>query len=109
MGRSFVQMQQRRSGADMSDRIAQATANTVAHTRCAGSVRRSSGRSRSSHAQELARFRAGFPGQPPCPIDAFALAWRGKAAPIAVPTLPVCPRGSDATADIVRNRLHGLP
>jgi len=43
------------------------------------------------------------------PIDSLALAWRGTADPIAALTLPVCPRESDATADRVRNRLHGLP
>jgi hypothetical protein len=93
----------------MSGKIAQAVANTVVRKRCTGSVRRSSGRSRPSHVPELARLRAGVRGASPCSIAAFALAWHDTTAPITVPTLPVCPRESDATADRVRDRLHGLP
>ncbi|HUN41374.1 MAG TPA: hypothetical protein VMU81_13870 [Acetobacteraceae bacterium] len=93
----------------MSGTIAQAVANTVVRKRCTGSVRRFTGRSRPSHVRELARLRARVLGASPCSIAAFALAWHDKIAPIAVLTLPVCPRASDATADKVRDRLHGLP
>ncbi|HTW69109.1 MAG TPA: hypothetical protein VME47_04405 [Acetobacteraceae bacterium] len=109
MGRSLVQSQHRRSNADMSGKIAEAAANTVVRKRCTGSVRGFSRRSRPSHVPELARLRAGVRGASPCSIAASALAWHDKVAPIAVPTLPVCPRESDATADKVRDRLHGLP
>jgi hypothetical protein len=109
MDRSLVQAKQERSGADASGRIAQGTVNTAVHARCAGLVRHASGRLRSWRAREQAQFRAGSVGRQPCLMDTFALAWRGTADPIAVPTLPVCPRESDATADRVRNRLHGLP
>jgi len=109
MGRSLVQSQHRRSNTDMSGTVADAVANTVVRERCTGSVRRFSGRSRSSHVRELARLRAGVLGWSPCSIAAFALAWHDETAPIAVPALPVCPRESDTTADKVRDRLHGLP
>jgi len=109
MDRSLVQAKQKRSGVGTSGRIAQGTVKTAVHARCTGLVRHASGRLRSWRAREQAQFRAGSVGRQPCLMDAFALAWRGNADPIAAPTLPVCPRESDATADRVRNRLHGLP
>jgi hypothetical protein len=109
MDRSLVQAKQKRSGTDASGRIAQGTVKTAVHARCIGLVRHASGRLRPWRACEQAQFRAGSVGRPPCRSDAFALAWRGNADPIAAQTLPVCPRESDATADTVRNRLHGLP
>src|ERR1700739_2973160 len=109
MGRSLVESEYRRSSADMSGKIAQAVGNTVVRKRCTGSVRLFSGRSRPTHVQELVRLRAGGLGQSRCSSAAFALAWHDTTAPITVPTLPVCPRASDATADRVRDRLHGLP
>ena len=109
MGRSLVQSQHRRSNTDMSGTVADAVANTVVRERCTGSVHRFSGRSRSPHVREPAQLRTGVLGASPCSIAAFALAWHDKIAPMAVPTLPVCPRASDATADKVRDRLHGLP
>jgi hypothetical protein len=109
MDRSLVQAKQSRSPADASGRVAQGTVKTAVHADCAGLVRHASGRLRPWRAREQAQFRAGYVGRPPCSIDAFALAWRGNADPIAALTLPVCPRESDATADRVRNRLHGLP
>jgi len=109
MGRSLAQSQHRRSGADMSGKIAEAAVNTVVRKRCTGSVRRHFGRSRPSHGQELARLRVGAQGESSCSIAAFALARQDEIAPTAVPTLPVCLRQSDATADRVRDRLHGLP
>lgn len=99
MDRSLVQAKQQRSGADASGRIAQGTVKTAVHARRTGLVRLVSGRLRPWHAREQAQFRAGSIGRPPCLIDAFALAWRGNADPIAALTLPVCPRESDATAD----------
>jgi hypothetical protein len=109
MDRSLVQAKQKRSDASASGMIAQGTVKTAVPARCTGLVRHASGRLRSWRARERAQFRAGSVGRHPCSIDAFALAWRGNADPIAAPTLPVCPRESDATADRVRNRLHGLP
>ncbi len=109
MDRSLVQAKQKRSGVGTSGRIAQGTVKTAVHARCTGLVRHASGRLRSWRAREQAQFRAGSVGRQPCLMDALALAWRGNADPIAAPTLPVCPRESDATADRVRNRLHGLP
>jgi len=109
MDRSRVQAKQTRSGADASDRIAQGTVKTAVHAYCTGLVRRASGRLRPWRAREQAQFLGESIGLHPCSIDAFALAWRGNANPIAALTLPVCPRESDATADRVRNRLHGLP
>jgi hypothetical protein len=109
MDRSRVQAKQKRSGADASGRIAQGTVETAVRADCTGLVRRASGRLRCWRAREQVQFRAGSVGRPPCCIDEFALAWRGNADPIAAQTLPVCPRESDATADRVRNRLHGLP
>jgi hypothetical protein len=109
MDRSLVQAQQTRSDADASSRIAQATVNTTVPARRTGLVPRMPGRLRPWRAREPVQCRAGSIGQSPCAIDAFALAWCGNAHPIAALTLPVCPRESDATADRVRNRLHGLP
>jgi hypothetical protein len=109
MGRSLVQAKQKRSDADASGRIAQGTVKTAVRARCTGLVRHASGRLRSWRAWEQAQFCAGSVGRPPCSSDTFALAWRGNADPIAAQTLLVCPRESDATADRVRNRLHGLP
>lgn len=109
MDRSLVQAKQSRPPGNVSGRIAQGTVKTAVHTRCIGLVPYASGRLRPWGAREPAQFRAGSVGRLPCSIDAFALAWRGNADPIAVLTLPVCPRESDATADRVRNRLHGLP
>ena len=109
MDRSHVQTKQKRSDANASGRIAQGTAKTAVRACCTGLARRASGRLRPWRARDPAQFRAGSVGRLPCPIDAFALAWRGNADPIAALTLPVCPRESDATADGVRKRLHGLP
>jgi hypothetical protein len=109
MDRSLVQAKQKRSGAEASGMIAQGTAKTAMRACRIGLVRHASGRLRLWRAREQTQFRAGYVGRLPCSIDAFALAWRGNADPIAVLTLPVCPRESDATADRVRNRLHGLP
>jgi len=109
MDRSHVQAKQKRSGADASGRIARGAVKTAVHPYRTGLVRHASGRMRPWRAREQAQFRAGSVGRHPCSIDAFALAWRGNADPIAALTLPVCPRESDATADRVRNRLHGLP
>jgi hypothetical protein len=109
MDRSHVQATQKRSGADASGSIARGTVKTAVHACRTGLVRHASGRLRPWRACEQAQFRAGTVGRHPCSIDAFALAWRGNADPIAALTLPVCPRESDATADRVRNRLHGLP
>jgi hypothetical protein len=109
MDRSRVQAKQQRSGADVSGIIAQGTVKTAVHASCTGLVRHSSGRKRPRRAREPAQFRAGYVGRHPCSLDAFALAWRGNAHPIAALTSTVCPRESDATADRVRNRLHGLP
>ena len=109
MDRSRVQAKQTRSGADASDRIARGTVKTAVHPYCTGPVRHMSGRVRTWRAREQAQFPGDLIGLLPCSIDAFALAWRGNADPIAALTLPVCPRESDATADRVRNRLHGLP
>jgi hypothetical protein len=109
MDRSLVQAKQKRSDASASGMIAQGTVKTAVHTHCTGLVRHASGRLRSWRARERAQFRAGSVGRHPCSMNALALAWRGNANPIAAPTLPVCPRESDATADRVRNRLHGLP
>jgi hypothetical protein len=109
MDRSRVQAKQKRSGADASGRIARLTVKTAVHACCTGPVHHASGRKRPWRAREPAQFRAGFVGRHPCSIDLFALAWRSNADPIAALTLPVCPRESDATADRVRNRLHGLP
>ena len=109
MDRSRVQAKQKRSDANASGEIAQGTAKTAVHAWCTGPARRPPGRSRPWRAREPAQFRAGSVARLPCPIDAFALAWRDNADLIAALTLPVCPRQSDATADRVRNRLHGLP
>jgi hypothetical protein len=109
MDRSRVQAKQKRSGAGASGRIARVTVNTVVQATCTGLVHYASGRMRPWRAWEQAQFCAGYVGRHPCSIDAFALAWRGNADPIAALKLPVCPRESDATADRVRNRLHGLP
>ena len=109
MDRSLVQAKQKRSDASASGKIAQGTVKTAVHACRTGLVRHASGRLRTWRAREQAQFRAGYVGRHPCSIDAFALAWRGNADPIAALTLPVCPRESDATADRVRNRLHGLP
>jgi hypothetical protein len=109
MDRCLVQAKHKRSDADASGRIVHGTVKTAVHERCTGLARHASGRLRPHRAREKAQFRAGSVGRSPCPIDAFGLAWRGHADPIAALTLPVCPRESDATADRVRNRLHGLP
>ena len=109
MDRSLVQAKQKRSDTEASVRIVQGTVKTAVHARRTGLVRHASGRLRPWRVREPAQFRAGFGGRLPCSIDVFALAWRGKADAIAALTLPVCPRESDATADRVRNRLHGLP
>jgi hypothetical protein len=109
MDRSLVQAKPKRSDADASARIAQATVNTAVHARCTGLVLRMPGRSRLWRAREPVQFRTGSVGRSPCAIDALALTWCGHADPIAALTLPVCPRESDATADRARNRLHGLP
>jgi hypothetical protein len=109
MDRSLVQAKQKRSDADASGEIAQGTVKTAVLMRCTGPARRASGRLRPWRAREQAQFRAGSFGRLPCLIAGFAPAWRGNAYPIAALTLPVCPRESDATADRVRNRLHGLP
>ena len=109
MDRSLVEAKQKRSGAIASGRIAQGTVRTAVHARCTGLVRHAPGRLRPWYARELAPSRVRSVGRPPCPIYRLALAWCGDAGPIAALTLPVCPRESDATADRVRNRLHGLP
>jgi hypothetical protein len=109
MDRSLVQVKHKRSDADASGRIVHGTVKTAVHERCTGLARQAPGRVRPHRAREKAQFRARSVGRLPCPNDALALAWRGSADPIAVLTLPVCPRESDATADRVRNRLHGLP
>jgi len=109
MDRSLVQAKQKRSDAIASGEIAQGTVKTAVHACRTGLVRHASGRLRTWRAREPAQFRAGYVGRRPCSIDLLTLAWRGTADPIAALTLPVCPRESDATADRVRNRLHGLP
>jgi hypothetical protein len=109
MDRSLVQAKQSRSPADSSGRIAQGTVKTAVRERRTGLAHHASGRVWTWQARRQAQFRAGDVGRRPCSIDAFALAWRGNADPIAALTMPVCPRESDATADRVRNRLHGLP
>ena len=109
MGRSLVQAKQTRSRAGRSGRIAQATVKTTVRVFGAGLVRRAPRRVRAWRAWATSQSHAASFGRPPCSMDAFALAWRGLADPIAVPTLPVWPRESDATADGVPNRLHGLP
>ncbi|HVC59045.1 MAG TPA: hypothetical protein VND19_01615 [Acetobacteraceae bacterium] len=109
MDRSLVQAKQKRSDAGTAGRIAQGTVKTAVRARCTGQVRHAPGRLRSWRAREPAEFRAGSVGQAPCRIAGLALAWRGNADPVAGLTLPVCPRESDATADEVRSRLHGLP
>jgi hypothetical protein len=109
MGRSLVQAKQKRSSADASGRIAQRTVKAAVHTCCTDPVRRAPGRLRSWRAREQVQFCAGSVGRPPCSGDAFALAWRGNADLIAARTLPVCSRAEKATADTVRNRLHGVP
>jgi len=109
MDRSLVQAKQKRSGPDASGRIAQGTVKTAVFVYRTGLVRYASGRLRSWRAWDQAQFHAGSVGRQPCLMDDFALAWRGTADPIAAQTLPVCPRESGATADRVRNRLHGLP
>jgi hypothetical protein len=109
MDRGLVQAKQKRSDAIASGEIAQGTVKTAVHARRTGLARHASGRLRTWHAREQAQFRAGYVGRHPCSIDSSALAWRGNADPNTALTLPVCPRESDATADRVRNRLHGLP
>ena len=109
MGRSLVQAKQQRSDAETSGEIAQGPVKTAVQEHCAGLVRLASGRLRFWRAQKQAQFCAGLFGRLPCSTDAFALAWRRNTDPIAVLTMPVCPRGSGATADRVWNRLHGLP
>jgi len=104
MGRSLVQMQQRRSVAGTSGEIAQAMMKTVVQARCTGSAHRD--QDVCAHGvRVIQRNRAGIRGT-------ARLAKSSK--PHGVP-----PQGcSDvaglsapgvAAADGVRNRLHGLP
>jgi hypothetical protein len=109
MDRSLVQAKQKRSDAIASGEIAQRTVKTAVHACRTGLARHASGHLRSWRARDQAQFRVGYVGRHSCSIDSLALAWRGNADPITALTLPVCPRESDAMADRVRNRLHGLP
>ena len=109
MDRSRVQAKQRRSDADASGEIAQRTVKTAVQARCSGLARHASGHLRLWRASEQAQFHAGSVGRRSCLSDVVALAWRSNAGPIAALTSAVGPRESDATADRVRNRLHGLP
>lgn len=109
MDRSLVQTKQKRSGADATAMIVQATMKTAVRVCCTGPVRRASGHLRTCRARREAQFRAVSVGSPPCSMDRVASAWRDKADPIAALMSSVCPRESDATADRVGNRLHRLP
>jgi hypothetical protein len=105
MDRSRVQAKQVRSGAKASG-IAQ---GTMVGRFGAVPVSSLPGSAEPWCARQQSRVRAGchrvadeVPASP-------RAARHGNAGPVTILTLPVCPRGRDATADKPRTGLHGLP
>jgi hypothetical protein len=109
MDRSLVQAKQSRSAADESGEIAQGAVKTAVRPRRTGLVRHASGCLRLPRVPMKAPVGAGSVGCQRHSMAASTLARRRSADPTTDLTLPVCPRQSDATADRVRRRLHGVP